>query len=79
MAEEADRLDVRLVSAFPLTKMLSSDIEKTLSTTLKSKNLVLETEVDDSLLGGALLHVGDKVIDGSLKGQLAEMAKNLVS
>lgn len=79
VAEEVDRLDVRLVSAFPLTKKLTSDIEKTLSTTLNSKNLVLETDVDDSLLGGALLHVGDKVIDGSLKGQLAEMAKNLVS
>ena len=34
-------------------------------------------EVDDSLLGGAVLRVGDQVIDGSLTGQLAALAASL--
>ena len=37
----------------------------------------LETEIDESLLGGALIQVGDLVIDGSLRGRLLGMAMSL--
>jgi len=33
--------------------------------------------VDKSLIGGVLVRAGDRVIDGSIKGQLQQLAKRL--
>ena len=33
----------------------------------------VETAVDESLIGGAVIDAGDVVIDGSLKGKLARL------
>ena len=37
------------------------------------REVELETAVDESLIGGAVIDAGDVVIDGSLKGQLARL------
>ena len=37
----------------------------------------LETAVDESLIGGAVIDAGDVVIDGSLKGKLARLESAL--
>ena len=37
----------------------------------------LETQIDESLLGGAVIQVADLVIDGSLRGRLSRMAMSL--
>ena len=37
----------------------------------------LETAVDESLIGGAVIDAGDVVIDGSLKGKLARLQSTL--
>ena len=42
-------------------------------------NLELEVKVDPSLLGGLVLKMGDQVIDGSLKGKLANLERTLLS
>jgi F-type H+-transporting ATPase subunit delta len=43
------------------------------------KDAVLHQYVDESLIGGMVLRVGDQVIDGSVKGQLEQMRKRLLS
>ncbi|HMU67168.1 MAG TPA: F0F1 ATP synthase subunit delta, partial [Cellvibrionaceae bacterium] len=48
-----------------------------LATALSSKlacQVNLTTQLDKSLLGGALIRAGDTVIDGSVKGRLAKLA-----
>ena len=37
------------------------------------RDVEVETALDESLIGGAVIDVGDVVIDGSLKGKLARM------
>ena len=37
------------------------------------REVELETAVDASLIGGAVIDAGDVVIDGSLKGKLARL------
>ncbi len=37
------------------------------------RDVEIETAVDESLIGGAVIDAGDVVIDGSLKGQLAQL------
>lgn len=39
----------------------------------------LHTQIDDSLLGGAVLRAGDLVIDGSIKGRLERLATELTA
>jgi F-type H+-transporting ATPase subunit delta len=43
------------------------------------KSLELEVSVDQSLIGGFILRLGDQVIDGSLKGKLRSIEKSLMT
>ena len=67
-----------VVAAAPL----SPDQEKRYAAALQKKlgrQVRLQTRIDDSLLGGAVLKAGDLVIDGSLKGRLERLATELTA
>lgn len=54
--------------------------EKALVASLKQKlnrEVTLQTRVDPELLGGAIVRIGDRVIDGSLAGRLNQLANEL--
>lgn len=75
-AEHEGYIDVEVTSAFALTK----DEQKKFATTLKKqlgKEVHITTSIDKSLIGGYIAKAGDKVIDGSVKGQLQQLAKKL--
>jgi F-type H+-transporting ATPase subunit delta len=42
------------------------------------KRIIVEEQVDSTLLGGFVAHVGGLIVDGSLDGQLARMRDRLV-
>ena len=55
---------------------LSADEVETLRGALKrrfGRDVEVETDVDASLIGGAVIDAGDVVIDGSVKGKLARL------
>ncbi len=65
------------VSSFaPLSKAQEEKLSKTLSHRLQRK-VVLEVSIDPSLLGGAVIRAGDLVIDGSVRGKLGQLNRNL--
>lgn len=77
-AESEKTLPVTVKSAFALDE---DDLKK-ISIFLKTKfdrGITLETEVDESLIGGVLIRAGDCVIDGSVRGQLEKLRKAAVS
>jgi F-type H+-transporting ATPase subunit delta len=39
----------------------------------------LEVKIDNSILGGLVLKIGDQVIDGSLKTKLESLEKSLLA
>lgn len=41
--------------------------------------IALETEIDESLLGGLIVRVGDRLIDGSVRGRLERLRNQLAS
>jgi F-type H+-transporting ATPase subunit delta len=43
------------------------------------KNAVLRERVDESIIGGLVVRVGDKVMDGSVRAQLAAMKRKLMA
>ncbi len=71
-------LTAYLTSAQPLSDATVADIKAKLTGKF-GKQLELAVEVDQSLIGGLTLRVGDEVIDGSLKGRLAVLERSLLS
>jgi len=59
-----------VVSAMTLGEKTRKNIEDTLEKKA-GKTLILDFKVDEALLGGMLLRVGDSVMDASLKTQLS--------
>lgn len=43
------------------------------------KKIVLERSVDEDLVGGAIARVGDMLIDGSVRGKLQKLERDLLS
>jgi F-type H+-transporting ATPase subunit delta len=61
---------------------LSSDQESRLKTELDritGKDVILEKRIEPSLLGGVVVFVGNKVIDGSLRRGLGQMREALLA
>jgi F-type H+-transporting ATPase subunit b len=70
--------DIAVVtSALPLTKKESDTVKKDVIAKLGSKKAEVTFEVDPSILGGLVVRVGDKVLDGSVSGQLDSMRQSL--
>ena len=42
------------------------------------REIRLETEIDENLIGGAVIRAGDVVIDGSLRARLDGLANALI-
>ena len=75
-AKEEESLDVEVVSAFDLTESQAEDIKSTLNKKI-DKQINIESSVDKTLIGGAIIRAGDLVIDGSARGKLTKLADTL--
>lgn len=75
-ANQEMRIDVNVISAFPLSGPLQEKLVASLKARLK-RDVVLHSETDKSLIGGAVIRAGDLVIDGSVRGKLAKLAESM--
>ena len=75
-AQQEKFSDVEVFSAFPLGQELENALSEKLSQAL-STEVSINTDIDNSLIGGVVIRAGDTVIDSSLKGRLAKLAENL--
>ena len=74
--EKAVNVDV--TTAFELSA--ESKAQLVIALTKKLDRVVtLESSIDKSLIGGAIIRAGDTVIDGSVKGRLAKLAEAMNS
>lgn len=74
--EDKGVIEAEVISA----QALSKDDEKKLAAALNKRlgcEVKIVSKVDESLLGGAIIHAGDLVIDGSIQGRLGELATAL--
>lgn len=74
--EAAGILRATITSALPLTE---SQVNELCSALEKStgKKVVLDVATDPSLIGGVVSRIGDKVLDGSIRTQLAKIQELL--
>jgi F-type H+-transporting ATPase subunit delta len=75
-AEERKLLPVTITSAIELDKSLVKDIRKKIEEQTDRK-VDLTTKVDPNLLGGLVLRVGNKVMDGSIRARLERLRKQV--
>ena len=77
--EEAEnRLSVKVVSAVPLDEDQAGRMKEALARRLQCE-IELNNEVDEGVIGGAVVYAGDQVIDGSLRGKLEKLSAGLAN
>lgn len=76
VAEELKQLDVNVTSAIELddkvVKQVGDEIERQ-----TGRKVELSSTVDDSILGGLVLRVGNMVLDASLRNRLEKMRREI--
>jgi F-type H+-transporting ATPase subunit delta len=77
-AEENRRLEVRLTSAVPLDRAVVERVGDEIARKTQKK-IDLESEVDEDILGGLVLRVGNMVLDASLRSKLERLRKEVAS
>lgn len=73
--KENNIIDVKAIFATELSEEQKNSLIAKLENSTKKK-VNLELKIDASLIGGGIVKIGDRVIDGSVKSQLENMAKS---
>lgn len=77
-ANREQSIDVEVTSAFEM----SAEQQEKLASKLKNnwqKEISIQVKIDKSLIGGVIIHAGDIVIDGSVRGKLSQLAESVNS
>lgn len=74
--QHAGRVGVQVTTAVPLTGKLRTELERATSK-LTGKQASLEEFVDESLIGGMVLQVGDRKIDNSVAREISKLGERL--
>lgn len=72
------QVDAYVTSAYPLTDAQRDLFQTRLAASLNAK-VVLHEAVDPSLLAGATIKIGDKVVDDSMRGKLKQLKTQLMA
>lgn len=75
-AQDEGYIEADVYTAYALTREAKTQFASSLEKKL-GKKVHMKVTVDKSLIGGVLVRAGDKVIDGSVRGQLKQMQKTL--
>ncbi len=77
-AEAEGVLEATIVSAQTMSDAQKAELMAALKARF-GRDVEATVQVDESLIGGAVITVGDQVIDGSVKGRLQKMAAALTA
>ena len=77
-ANVENTLDVTVTSAAPMSTAQQEEIAAALTERF-GRTVHVETAIDESLIGGAVIRAGDVVIDGSLRSRLEGLSNALIS
>ena len=75
-AKVENSVDAIITSAAPLNAAQEKEIASSLRKRL-GRDVRITTEIDETLIGGAVIRAGDVVIDGSLRARLEGLANAL--
>lgn len=64
--------NVRVVTAVAIDNAYKQKLAAALAKRIK-REVTLHCEIDPNIIGGAIIHIGDSVIDGSIRGKLTRL------
>jgi F-type H+-transporting ATPase subunit delta len=62
-----------------LSEIQKKLVEEKLIETTSYKEMEMNFTIDESLIGGLVIRIGDKVVDSSVKSKLSELTKHLMN
>ena len=78
LVKEEKKIGIAYVStAIALSDKQKDEIVKRLLETTKYESFEMNYKVDESLIGGMIIRIGDRVVDSSIKTKLYELSKDL--
>ena len=66
-----------VATAVPLNEIQKAQVKEKLLSTTKYNEMEMEYSVDESLIGGMVIRIKDRVVDSSIKTKLSEIKKQL--
>lgn len=76
MNEKDNIVDVKVTTARELTPRQEAEVNEKM-TKMLNKKVVLSKHLDEKIIGGIVIQVGDKLIDGSVVRQLKNIKRSL--
>lgn len=68
----------QVISAVPMTDGQKQKIEQRLLDTTRYETMEIDYKVDESLIGGLMIRIGDRVVDSTIKSRLGKLTANLM-
>ncbi len=75
--EEKNRILCKAITVYELSEEEKDELTKSLNS-ITDKEVELENIIDESIIGGIIVKVGDRVYDYSVKGQLDDLKESLL-
>lgn len=72
VAELEKMSNVRVITAVAIDDAYKKKLANALTKRIK-RDVTLHCEIDPKIIGGAIIHIGDSVIDGSIRGKLTRL------
>lgn len=66
-----------VTSALPLSDAQKAQVQDKLLATTKYVSFEMDFQVDGSLIGGMIIRIGDRVVDGSVRNKLQSLTREL--
>jgi F-type H+-transporting ATPase subunit delta len=76
--EYLGRVEVEVTTAVELTDGELDRIKERLGRSLEGREVILQTSVDPSILGGAVFRFGGRMVDSSVRGRLASLRDEML-
>jgi len=76
--EHLGRIEVGVTTAIELSREEIDRLKERLEGTLEGREVVLETNVDPELIGGAVFRFGGRMMDGSIRGRLESLREGML-
>ena len=76
--EHLGRIEVEVTTAVELSEEQRDRLKKRLADVLEVREIILETNVNPDLIGGAVFRYGGRMMDGSIRGRLESLREGML-
>jgi F-type H+-transporting ATPase subunit delta len=76
--EHLGRIEVEVTTAVELSEEQRVRLQERLASVLDGREIILETNVNPDLIGGAVFRYGGRIMDGSIRGRLESLREGML-